>query len=233
MNKKVVSVLFLAMFSSVALATSGNSNNNNSSTTGTIVNTPTASSSATGVGIGVSNSRSNSNSVSRATAQQGQRQGQQQGQRQTATGGTAYAAGGVSVAQGGAATTADSNNSTQVINQNSGRRPVSSAMAPTILPTAPCTGGVAVGAQGAGFGLSLGGSSRYEDCMRQEKAKTVFGFGDAETAEEIMCDDADYRHARARTGRPCATREVTAEEAKVYSGTDPVVRARLGLQPLN
>lgn len=95
-----------------------------------------------------------------------------------------------------------------------------------------CAGSSAIGAQGASFGLSLGGSRVDEECVRQELAKTAYVFGDKATAEEIMCDNASYRQARARTNRPCASVVVTAEDSKVYSGTDPIVRARHNMPAL-
>lgn len=153
------------------------------------------------------------------------RQGQAQGQRQTqaATGGNSSAVG---TGQGGTG-----NGGASSVHY-SAERTVSGAYAPSILPTAPCSTAVGGGAQGTGFGLSLGGSGTNAECERQELAKTAWSLGDRATAEEILCDSQPYREARRRSGRPCAKVVVTEEEAKVYAGTDPVVRYRHGMPPL-
>jgi hypothetical protein len=195
------------------------------------------------------NSNANSSSVSGATASASSRTRLGQNQNQTAKGGaggaggsaTSSAKGGSSTAKGGAANaSAGSAFGGQSTNTDSSShsvsvvapRSVASAYAPSINPTTNCAGSVAGGAQGAGFGISLGGSTADLECQRQELAKTAYVFGDEKTAEEILCDNGMYRAARKRTGRPCAKVEVTAEEAAVYSGNDPIVRQRLGMPAL-
>lgn len=130
------------------------------------------------------------------------------------------------------ATTSDANNSRNTLSYQAERAPVSTAYAPSINPTVNCSAVLSGGAQGVGFGLSVGGSKIDERCQREELAKTVAQLGDFQTAHEILCEDSTYRAARARVGRPCAPIRVTEEEKRVYSGADPIVRARLGLPPL-
>lgn len=126
-------------------------------------------------------------------------------------------------------TTADSNNASQSVVIQREKNPVSTAYAASIQPTVRCAGVVSGGAQGSAFGFSLGGSTIDENCVLQEMAKTAYAFGDKATAEEILCDNDAYRHARQRTNRPCANVELTVEQSIQYAGSDPYVRRRLGL----
>jgi hypothetical protein len=56
-------------------------------------------------------------------------------------------------------------------------RQVSSAYAPTILPTTPCFKGYSAGGQGAAFGVSFGGGKIDENCARLEVARSFAGAG--------------------------------------------------------
>src|SRR3546814_9801519 len=103
---------------------------------------------------------------------------------------------------------------------------------------------------GATFGFSIGSSWTDENGMLLEQVRTGAAvLGDKVVASEMMCEVESYAAARARAGNPCggaapavassakpavvATRTPTeAEKAVRYSGTDPIVRARLGLPPL-
>lgn len=131
-----------------------------------------------------------------------------------------------------AASTNDSNNASQSVNYKAARNPVASANAPAIITGYDCGKGYGVGAQGSGFGVSLGGTTASEECERRADSAHASNMGDTATAEEIMCESTRYRAARERSGRACAPIQVRAEEAKVYSGTDPIVRARLGMPEL-
>lgn len=115
------------------------------------------------------------------------------------------------------------------------RYPVSTAYAATIAPTAVCMGSTSAGAQGMAMGLSFGTSWSDTNCMLLEQVRTVaVVLSDAATAEEMMCGSDAYREARIRMGRPCAG-SWKAVQGKIRRGeyTDAVVRARLGLPPLD
>jgi len=174
---------------------------------------------------------------------QGQIQGQQQGQAQSSKNrndnrSSAYN---------------DGNNSSQNVTvqgdtYEAARIPVATAYAPNIAPTAVCMGSTSAGGQGMTFGVSIGTSWTDSNCMLLEQVRTVAAvIGDRETAQEMMCEVKAYAAARARTGHPCggavapktSASEATspAKPTKVaansrYDGTDPIVRARLGLPPL-
>lgn len=166
-----------------------------------------------------SSSSSKATSSSSSSNRLDNRQGQVQRQHQTAQGGAAEGGAGGAGGYGGSV-------------QYQSRHTASTAYAPSIPPTVNCAGSLAAGAQGTGFGLSFGGSHIDPECQRQELAKTAYAMGDRAAAEEILCDSETYRNARRRAGRPCATVQVTPEEAAVYSGTDPIVRRRLGMPEL-
>jgi len=115
------------------------------------------------------------------------------------------------------------------------RIPVSTAIAPSINPTANCaipvTGGVSVPS------ISISGGSAYESetCITIEQAKVATNtFHDHETGEELMCGLEKYRAARKAVNRPCKADIATtkAAEAQPVEPTDPIVRRRLGLAPL-
>jgi hypothetical protein len=189
------------------------------------------------------NRNSNSNSNRQAQGQlQGQQQGQQQGQSQSSRNDNRSSA------------YNDGNNASQSVTvggdtYEAARIPVATAYAPNIAPTAVCMGSSSIGGQGVTFGISMGTSWTDENCMLLEQVRTVAAvLGDKEVAAEMMCEVKAYAAARARAGKPCgvtktaaaapqqvvATREPTEAEKKArYTGSDPIVRARLGLPPLN
>lgn len=102
-------------------------------------------------------------------------QSQNQNQSQTATGGnaTSSATGGA----GGSATATGngdgSNNNTSIY--DAAHIPVNTAIAPPILPTAPCTKGYSAGGQGASLGLSGGFSRVDQGCDDRELARAFEG----------------------------------------------------------
>lgn len=105
----------------------------------------------------------------------------------------------------------NSNNSNQSITvqgdstvYKQARIPVSSALAPTNLPTALCMGSSSGAVQSTLFGFSLGSSWTDKNCMVLEQVRSASTvLGDVEVAEEIMCSLKEYKEARARLNRPC------------------------------
>lgn len=76
------------------------------------------------------------------------------------------------------------------------RIPVSTAYAPNIMPTASCMGSSSVGAQGVGFGVSMGTSWTDTNCQMLEQIRTVaVVLGQKEVAQEMMMAVPAYADA--------------------------------------
>lgn len=79
------------------------------------------------------------------------------------------------------------------------RDPVSTAYSHLAAPSAPCMGSSSVGAQGVGFGLSVGSTWTSEDCNKREDIRAAFSFGDKEVAEEMLMENVKgYAAAKQR-----------------------------------
>jgi hypothetical protein len=65
--------------------------------------------------------------------------------------------------------------------------PVSSAMSPANLPTAPCMGSTSVGVSGVLFGFSSGSSWEATECMTLEMARSFSQDGQLEDAQAVRC----------------------------------------------
>lgn len=169
---------------------------------------------------------------------QGQMQGQGQGQNQTATGGNSSAQGG----NANANNTNSVNNSVNVAAQE--RNPVSSATAPGLTSAnGSCMGSTSVGAQGVGFGISVGGTWTDGDCDRRYDSIRLQEMGMHKAAVLMMCGKASVAKVMKDAGTPCPTdkTEVAVAPAPVvttaksssssscsYKGNDPIVMARSG-----
>lgn len=166
---------------------------------------------------------------SSASANSQARQNQSQRQTQALQNTSSPVSSSVATSAPSSANNSYSNYAPTSVVQTESRRPVSQAYAPSIHPTSDCTTSVGLGLSGVGASGSFGASSVNENCERRALAMMSAGFGDIDTAEEILCDDTRYRHARQRAGRPCATVELTAEQKAIYSGNDNIVRYRYEL----
>jgi hypothetical protein len=80
-----------------------------------------------------------------------------------------------------------SGNNTVTTNYAAPRIPVSPAIAPANLPTAPCMGATSVGISGALFGFSSGSSWMSEECMTLEMARSFEQAGHTEDAQAVRC----------------------------------------------
>jgi len=125
------------------------------------------------------------------------------------------------------------------VHQEESQRPVSSAVAPSMNPTANCAIPVTGGVSAASLSISGGTAYESDTCVTIEQAKTaVVQFGDRATGEAIMCTLTKYREARKVAGRPCAEAAKAASTGVVPSGfehanlDDPTIRRRAGLPPL-
>lgn len=152
-------------------------------------------------------SNSNSNSVSGAVAIGGTSNnsntvnGGTQSQSATASGGTGGSVGNVS-------------------NSFVNKEAASSANAPALTSSNDtCMGSSSGGAQGTGFGISLGSTWTDEDCVRRKDARFLHNIGLNDTALALMCEKKSVRMAILKTGTEaqkeiCGVNGKTVEEVK-------------------
>jgi len=110
-------------------------------------------------------------------------------------------------AQGQSQSTKNSNNAQQVTSFTQGdinfeaqkRDPVSSAYSNLAAPSAPCMGSSSVGAQGVGFGISVGSTWTSDECNNREDIRTAYNYGDKAVAEEMIATSIKgYAEAKQR-----------------------------------
>lgn len=210
----------------------------------------------TGIGLGGSVLGSgNSSNTNKNTNQQGQAQGQQQsavaaqGQSQSSRNrndNRSSAANSNTNANSG-------NNSAQAVtvqgdHYEAARIPVATAYAaPLVAGTGTCMGSTTVGGQGMTIGISVGSTWEDHGCTMRSNAATLFTMGQQKAAVALLCQDKSIAQAMTTAGTPCPGstskaapavalasehKATPAESAAGYTGTDPIVRARLGLPPL-
>lgn len=110
------------------------------------------------------------------------------------------------------------------------RIPVATATAPALTSAnGTCMGSSAAGAQGASFGISIGGTWTDDHCDRRYDSIRLQELGMTEAAMLLMCGKESVREAMKLAGTPCPEKEVKTESVEY---TDPIVRRRLGLEPL-
>lgn len=83
--------------------------------------------------------------------------------------------------------TENANNSSQSVNINHRRIPVSTAYAPSIQGTSPCLGSVNGGVQLFGVGASLGATKEDEECQKLNTSAHFHNLGLHEDALVIAC----------------------------------------------
>lgn len=124
------------------------------------------------------NSNSESSSSSRSSAKQSQGQDQAQGQDQS---------------QG------------QTIVWENPRAPVNTAMAAALTASQEtCAGSSSLGAQGVGFGVSIGSTWESDQCNMRRNAALLNAIGAKEASVELLCQDEKIRLAMKSGGTPCA-----------------------------
>lgn len=96
-------------------------------------------------------------------------------------------------AQGGAGGQGgNSSNSVNVNNQVA----ASSAIAPSLTSDPDtCMGSTSAGAQGVGFGLSLGSTWKDEECVRRKNARLLYNMGLPNVAVTVMCNNKEVYDA--------------------------------------
>lgn len=197
------------------------------------------------------NVNANTNSVRNENANvqgQGQHQGQgqmqDQVQHQQATSNS-----------GGNKLTNEGNNSAQSTSvkvegdtYQAAKIPVATAYAaPLAASNGTCMGSSSAGAQGVGFGLSIGSTWTDSSCDMRYDAEALRAAGLPGAAQARLCQKPEIAKAMEAAGTPCPgakkaaavtqpapVAEVPAPAVKTsqYVGSDPIVMQRLGLAPL-
>lgn len=111
------------------------------------------------------------------------------------------------------------------------RNPASTAYAPA-LAAHNCLGSTSGGAQGAAFGFSIGSTKLDQDCNARADADALSRMGKPRAALARLCQREDIAKAIEASGEQCPTKPaqpVSAVKTADYTGSDPIVRARLGL----
>lgn len=179
-----------------------------------------------------SNSNRNDNSNSNRNAQ-GQLQGQTQSSRNDNS-------------NSNAGNNSSQNVTVQGDTWDAARIPVSTAYSGNLTSSnGACMGSSSAGAQGVGFGLSFGTTWTDTSCDMRYDAEALRLAGLPRAALARLCQKSEIASAMEASGTPCPAVKVaplasvaTAPGAqastgdKGYTGTDPIVRARLGLPPL-
>lgn len=111
------------------------------------------------------------------------------------------------------------------------RDPVSTAYAPA-LAAHNCLGSTSGGAQGAAFGFSIGSTKLDQDCNARADADALSRMGKPRAALARLCQREDIAKAIEASGEQCPTKPaqpVSPVKTADYTGSDPIVKARLGL----
>lgn len=189
-------------------AIQGSYNNNGNVNSG---NTNSGNSTATANSTNTNTNVNANTNVNTNQQQQGQAQGQQQGQVQSASSGVS-----------------GSGNSS---NSYSHKAAASSAIAaPLVAADDTCMGSSSGGAQGMGFGLSVGSTWRDSDCVRRKDARELHNMGHGAAALALLCQSAEVAVAMDTAGTPCP-----AKRGEVYADNDNrvIVSDQLRVTPAN
>ena len=106
---------------------------------------------------------------------------------------------------------------------------------PLVSSNDTCMGSTSGSVNVAGFGAGLGTTWTDQNCKMLKNSRELWNMGMKAAALALMCTDPANREALELTGFKCPQRK---PEQQVVQGdgeryTDPIVRARLGLPPLN
>jgi len=153
------------------------------------------------------NSNSESSSSSRSSAKQSQGQDQAQGQDQS---------------QG------------QTIVWDNPRAPVNTAMAAALTASQEtCAGSSSLGAQGVGFGVSIGSTWESDQCNMRRNAALLNAIGAKEASVELLCQDDKIRLAMKSGGTPCAAdRPVGQTSQLTLPPNTPIAPAAVSYAPM-
>ncbi|MFC7287581.1 histidine kinase [Herminiimonas glaciei] len=121
--------------------------------------------------------------------------------------------------------------------------PTSAPPALTTTLSDTCMGSVSLGVSAVGFGVTGGMTMVDEACVRRLDSREFRAMGMNDVALALLCQSDANRKAIEATGRTCPSvpKQAAAGEVQTYSVsaqnsseqyTDPVVRKRMGLEPL-
>lgn len=233
-----------------SVATGGNATGG-SATGGSVLGSGNSSSSSGVIGSG--------NSSNLNANVQGQAQGQIATGGQGGAGGQGGSASAGAVSSSGGNTMIGGSQSTRTDNQSAAsnsvvvegdtyeakRAPVATAYAaPLTASNGTCQGSTSAGAQGVSFGVSFGSTWKDDSCDMRYDAEALRAAGLPHAAQARLCQKPEIEKAMEAAGTPCPKVKTSAvattivrpateqEQAVGYTGSDPVVRARLGLPPL-
>lgn len=97
----------------------------------------------------------------------------------------------------------------QSVSISNPRDPVSTAVATQLVATEDtCMGSSSVGAQGVGFGVSIGTSWTDDNCKRLKNSGRLQALGYKDAATQLMCIDEEVRGAMKQAGTPCPDERV-------------------------
>lgn len=95
----------------------------------------------------------------------------------------------------------------------------------------------------AGFGAGYGSTWTDKNCVMLKNSRELWNMGMRAASLTLMCNDPDNREALELTGYECAqtardkkraaNAQALGQHTQQPQYTDPIIRARLGLPPLN
>ena len=184
---------------------------------GSVGNTTTGASTSQGGSVG--------NTTTGASTSQGGSVGNLSTGASTSAGGSSNATGGTSSSSGNT-----SGNTTVTSNYTAPKIPVSTAVAPSNFPTAPCMGSSSIGGSAVLFGFSAGSSWEATECMTFEAARSFDQAGMHEDALAIKCT-SKYAAAAPSCIRLLKQKEQLAQPAQqaLYEQPNQLQASQMGI----
>lgn len=241
MKSNLIGVLVASMFALPAWAGSPHGHGSGSGSGGTTV--PTSSSSATG-GAGGAGGSATGGSATGGSASGGASNVNVSVNAGTGSGGVSALA----APLGDVGAPGSSANNTKATVDYGGSytvKNVPGVLAPSLTTTLSdtCMGSASIGVSAVGFGVTGGMTMVDEACVRRLDSREFRAMGMNDVALALLCQSDANRKAIEATGRSCPSvpKAEAASPVQTYSVsmqgsaeqyTDPVVRRRMGLEPL-
>ena len=112
------------------------------------------------------------------------------------------------------------------------RDPVSTAYSAGLATSnGTCLGSASGGVQGAAVGISLASTKLDTGCDIRYDAAALRAAGHSDAADARLCQKPEIAEAFAAAGKPCTDKRKSAMKTTTaeYTGSDPIVKARLGI----
>ena len=118
-----------------------------------------------------------------------------------------------------------------------GRIPVATATAPGLTSSGAsdingtCFGSSSAGAQAPGLGVTFGTTWQDDGCDMRYDFYALRAAGHHKAANERLCQKPAIAKAMEAAGTPCAPKKASQTNTRnaEYTGSDPIVKARLGI----